>query len=110
MDRAAGGVKKTFGLCEVNCLTAPARLLILGPIEDIKDSSKELLVPQSVLDAIRMGVWDYEPENQVRASEFDSTQALPGTDEKLSVLASRLASGLPLWHPSDRRSYDDGIE
>ena len=65
-------------------------------------------MPQSVLDAIRMGVWDYEPETKVEASEFDSTQALPGTDEKLGVLAARLEMGLPLWHPSDRRSYDDG--
>lgn len=64
-------------------------------------------MPQSVLDAIRMGVWDYEPETRVEPEDYDSTQALPGTDEKLGVLAERLKMGLPLWHPSDRRSYDD---
>lgn len=63
-------------------------------------------MPQSVLDAIRMGVWDFEPESQ-RRQEFDSTRALPGSGEKLDVLAERLEQGLPLWHPEDRRTYDD---
>ena len=26
---------------------------------------------------------------------------------KLDVLAERMRLGLPLWHPSDRRSFDD---
>ena len=34
---------------------------------------------------------------------------MPGTAEKLDVLAERLQQGLPLWHPSDRRSYDDQV-
>ena len=66
-------------------------------------------MPQSVLDAIRMGVWDFEPERQ-REREFDSTRALPGSGEKLDVLAARLEQGLPLWHPKDRRTYDDAAE
>ncbi|MCA9178256.1 MAG: hypothetical protein KDB14_27520 [Planctomycetales bacterium] len=66
-------------------------------------------MPQSVLDAIRMGVWDYEPDDvDDEVTDFISTQALPGTVEKLDVLAQRLESGLPLWHPSDRRTFDDG--
>ena len=60
----------------------------------------------SVLDAIRDGNWDFEP-SQVTEEKFDSTQALPGTDEKLDVLAERIQAGLPLWHPEDRRTYDD---
>ena len=63
-------------------------------------------MPRSVLDAIRDGDWDYEPD-KVPAEDFDSTVALPGSDEKLTVLAERIADGVPLWHPSDRQTYDD---
>lgn len=60
----------------------------------------------SVLDAIKLGIWDFEPETR-QETEFDSTGALPGTDAKLDILAERVSRGLPLWHPSDRHSYDD---
>ena len=60
----------------------------------------------SVLDAIRDGNWDFEPE-QMTEEQFISTEALPGTNEKLDVLAERIRAGLPLWHPEDRRTYDD---
>lgn len=65
-------------------------------------------MPSSVLDAIRLGIWDYEPE-KVESNRFDPTCALPGSTEKLDILAQRLATGLPLWHPEDRRSYDDTL-
>jgi hypothetical protein len=61
-------------------------------------------VPSSVLDAIKMGIWDYEPE-KLSSANYDATRALPGTDEKLLVLAERVKRGLPLWHPADRRSF-----
>jgi hypothetical protein len=32
---------------------------------------------------------------------------MPGTTDKLSVLAERVRLGLPLWHPSDRQEYDE---
>jgi len=64
-------------------------------------------VVKSVLEAIRMGIWDYEPREVQTDSHFDSTGALPGTDAKLDILAQRVSEGLPLWHPSDRRSIDD---
>jgi hypothetical protein len=35
---------------------------------------------------------------------------MPGSAEKLDVLAERLRMGLPLWHPRDRRCYDDNEE
>jgi hypothetical protein len=63
-------------------------------------------VPTSVLEAIKLGLWNYEPENAARG-EFDCTEAMPGTQEKIAVLARRLERGLPLWHPSDRRTYKD---
>jgi hypothetical protein len=66
---------------------------------------------KSVVDAIKDGLWDFEPNCQDE-NEFDSTEAMPGTTEKLQVLATRIRAGLPLWHPSDRRSYDnsEGID
>ena len=63
-------------------------------------------MPNSVLDAIKMGIWDFEPEGSQRA-EYDSTEALPGTDAKLAILAERVERGLPLWHPADRRTFND---
>ena len=65
-------------------------------------------MPHSVLDAIKLGMWDFEPDDR-GSTDFSSTQALPGTDEKLEVLSERVSRGLPLWHPKDRRSYDESI-
>ncbi len=63
-------------------------------------------MPTSVLEAIKMGIWDYEPKS-VEETSFDATEAMPGTDEKLEIMAARIESGLPLWHQKDRRDYDD---
>lgn len=63
-------------------------------------------MPTSVLEAIKLGLWNYDPESSTRG-EFDFTEAMPGTEEKIAVLAKRLERGLPLWHPRDRRSYKD---
>ncbi len=63
-------------------------------------------MPTSVLEAIKQGFWDYEPGDS-EGDDFAATKALPGTGEKLEILAERVRRGLPLWHPSDRRSYDD---
>ena len=60
---------------------------------------------KSVLEAIREGNWDFEPVEVDRAS-FAATQAIPGTREKLQVLAERVRSGLPLWHERDRADYE----
>ncbi len=64
-------------------------------------------VHESILEAIQNGNWDYEP-NRVNESEFSATAALPGTHEKLDILAHRIEQGLPLWHSQDRISYEDG--
>ena len=63
-------------------------------------------MPRSVLEAIRQGDWAFEPQT-AQATKLDATAALPGSAEKLDVLAERLRQGLPLWHPADRLSYDD---
>lgn len=63
-------------------------------------------MPNSVLDAIKQGQWDFEPTD-FDNKDFRATQAMPGTTDKLSVLAERVRLGLPLWHPRDRQEYDD---
>ncbi len=63
-------------------------------------------MPSSILEAIKLGMWDFEPVKMTR-EEFDSTRALPGSDAKLAVLAERLQQGLPLWHPEDVRNFED---
>jgi len=63
-------------------------------------------VLKSVLEAIKQGEWNYEPES-VDEKCFFSTHAMPGTSEKLSVMAARVEAGLPLWHGRDRTEYDD---
>jgi len=62
-------------------------------------------VPKSVLEAIKMGLWDFEPP-EVEFEEFDASDAMPGTREKLEVLAERVESGLPLWHQKDRSDVE----
>ena len=62
-------------------------------------------MPKSVLDAIKLGYWDFEPES-VQVLEYECTDALPGSREKLDVLSKRIQSGLPLWHPEDRRDCE----
>ena len=64
---------------------------------------------KSVLDAIKEGIWDYEPD-VVDCRQYPATHAVPGTREKLRVLAERVRAGLPLWHESDRADYEDEIE
>jgi hypothetical protein len=64
-------------------------------------------VVNSVLEAIKQGIWDFEPDN-AEARRFTATRAMPGSEEKLEVLAARIKAGLPLWHQADRRDYDDG--
>lgn len=63
-------------------------------------------MPDSVLEAIRQGRWDYEPP-PVDGGQFSSTQAIPGSEAKLAVLAERVRCGLPLWHPADRNHAVD---
>ena len=58
-------------------------------------------MPKSVLEAIKMGIWDFEPP-EIEFNQFEAANAMPGTREKLSVLAERARQGLPLWHMADR--------
>ena len=62
-------------------------------------------MPKSVLEAIKMGFWDFEP-TEVDGEMFDASDDMPGTKEKLQTLADRVRGGLPLWHESDRDDVD----
>jgi hypothetical protein len=61
---------------------------------------------KNVLDAIREGDWFFEP-TEIDSSGFQATRAIPGTKEKLAVLADRVSAGLPLWHERDRSDYEE---
>ncbi len=60
---------------------------------------------RSVFDAIKEGNWNFELEESHRPCP--ATDSMPGTQEKLDILAARLREGMPLWNPEDRRTYDD---
>jgi hypothetical protein len=62
-----------------------------------------------VIDAIKQGDLTFEPANRA-ATDTQATVALPGTAEKIDVLAKRLAEGEPLFHPRDRVTYDQAEE
>ena len=70
---------------------------------------REFPVRESVLDAIKAGHWHFEPECVLK-TDFRPTEALPGSLEKLEVLAQRVALGLPLWHPDDRHAFGELVE
>ena len=40
-----------------------------------------------------------------RSDEFCATEAPAGSKAKLDILAERVMSGTPLWHPEDRADY-----
>ncbi len=63
-------------------------------------------MPNSVLEAIKLGIWDFEPTD-VEGGDFQATGGLPGSGDKLKAMAERVSRGLPIWHPSDPRNYDD---
>lgn len=62
-------------------------------------------MPKSVLDAIKMGIWDFEPI-EVEYNKYDASNAMPGTREKLGTMAERARKGLPLWHVHDRNDVE----
>jgi len=50
--------------------------------------------------ALRYGVHDLEAD--VAETMFEPTDAMPGSPEKIEVLAKRLALGQPLFHSKDK--------
>lgn len=66
-------------------------------------------MPSTVLEAIKMGLWDFEPK-EVDSEDYEACTAMPGTPAKLTVLAERVRRGLPLWHPSDRSDCEEQMD
>jgi len=48
-------------------------------------------------------------ENEYRAEATEPTEAQPGTDEKIRVLAARYATGQTLFDPADRAARDEAV-
>ena len=53
-----------------------------------------------------MGLWNYEPK-RIEETSYEATKAMPGTQEKLEIMALRVKAGLPLWHHDDQTEYMD---
>jgi len=83
------------------------RLVVGQTLFNLFKTCGGLIVPKSVLDAIKEGSWNFEPED-VELDKYSATLAVPGTKEKLDVLAARAKEGLPLWHDCDQADYDCG--
>jgi hypothetical protein len=77
----------------------------LGHLETVREEGRSDTVPKSVLEAIKMGFWDFEPP-EVGFDQFDASDDMPGTKEKLRTLAARVELGLPLWHEADREDVE----
>lgn len=45
---------------------------------------------------------DFKPSASV---DFKATESPAGSPSKLDVMAERVRSGQPLWHPDDRSDY-----
>ncbi len=65
--------------------------------------------PQTVLDAIRLKRWNFEPHDIAR-EDYEACGSMPGTPDKISILAERVRRGLPLWHPADRQDCEAPLE
>ena len=59
---------------------------------------------RNVFDAIVECGHD-EDFNPAATDEFQATEAPAGSREKIAILAERVQSGMPLWHPHDRCDY-----
>ena len=62
-------------------------------------------MPKSVLEAIKLGLWDFEPQ-EADPAQYEAADAMPGTREKLLVMTERVRRGLPIWHEADREDFD----
>ncbi len=87
-------------------MLAAWKLHVFSMLHDLCcNRERRQVVAKSVLEAIQAGDWDFEPKRATER-EFRATDALPGSPEKLEILARRIRDGLPLWHPNDRHTFD----
>ncbi|MFN4896983.1 MAG: hypothetical protein ACK5GN_09350 [Pseudomonadota bacterium] len=78
----------------------------LGQTKAIRQkSSLSNDAPKTIFEATLSNARPLQFEPQEADPNFTPTDAPPGSLEKIEVLASRLALGLPLWHKDDRVDY-----
>ena len=77
-----------------------------------KDAYRQSAVPGNVFEAILQhgNDFDYKPAQNINDHDLTSTDCLPGTHSKIEVIRKRVEAGHPLWHPEDRKSYDDACK
>jgi len=74
---------------------------------DLEQGIEQETEPESVdIFSEYEGLYDEEGFRALGVDPGGSTEAKPGSDQKVLMLAARYASGLPLWHNSD--CYDHG--
>jgi len=88
-----------------------ARVVELIPTMPLKAIARELGIARETVRAIRNrhlphlarhtvnAVWGQRGSGN--ADEFKHTDAIPGTEKKVGVMAARMKAGNPLWHPGD---------
>jgi hypothetical protein len=65
---------------------------------------RNTIVANSILEAVKMGLWHCLPHT-VDYDELEASDAMPGTREKLDMLAEHLRRAVPVRHFDD--SLDD---
>jgi hypothetical protein len=65
-----------------------------------------MAVSNSILEAVKMGLWEFLPHT-VDFSELEAPDSIPGTREKLEVLAEHLRSDVPVRLLDDDCLGDD---
>jgi hypothetical protein len=68
-----------------------------------------MTVVNSILEAVKMGLWDFLPHT-VDYCELEASDAMPGTREKLDILAEHLRHDLPTAHVDDDCLDDDCLD
>jgi len=57
-------------------------------------------VANSILEAVKMGLWNFQPHT-IDYRELEASDAMPGTREKLDILVEHLRRDVPTWHIDD---------
>jgi len=60
----------------------------------------KMTMANSILEAMKMGLWDFLPHT-IDYNELEASDAMPGTREKLDILAEHLRHHLPIWPVDD---------
>ncbi len=68
-------------------------------IDDTEEVSSEDLELLQDIDFVALGIDPNAP-----------TEAKPGSEQKVLMLAARYAAGLPLWHGEDRYDHGPGLK